>query len=226
MNQQWQQQQMQRQRQQQQQMQRQKQIQQQMQRQQEQMRQQQERLRQQQMGAAWLEQQKVQGGKPRPAFLPQEKDRFTQVEVEVNKLRQEVAAGRLGEEQFKARLHELMVQDAQGTWWMVGAETGGWYRHDGANWVQANRPGRIALRASPQSVVQPVSPVKTEPRRFWGSVVLLLGLAITFAVGLGAGSFAYDTIQDDSMTFICAGAVWLVGLIQTIRITRKVWRRE
>ena len=216
---QWQQQQMQRQRQQQQ-MQRQRQ-------QQQMQRQQQERLRQQQMGAAWMEQQKDQAKKPRPDVLPQEKDRFTQVEEEVARLRREMSAGRLSEEQFKTRLRELMVQDTQGTWWMVGAETGGWYRHDGADWVQADPPGRIALRAAPRSVVQPVAPVvKTKPRRFWGSVVLLLGLAITFAVGMGAGSLSYDIMQDDTMSLVCASAIWLVGLIQTIRITRKVWRRE
>jgi hypothetical protein len=212
---------------QQQQMQRQRQMQEQMRRQQEQMRQQQERLRQQQMGAAWMEQQKARARKPRPDVLPQEKDRFAQVEAEVARLRRDLAAGRLTEEQFKAQLRELMVQDAQGTWWMVGAETGGWYRHDGANWVRADRPGRVALRVAPQSVVRPIAPVvKTKPRRFWGIVVLLLGLAVTFAVGLGAGSLAYDTIQDDTMPIVCAGAIWLVGLIMTIRSTRKVWRRE
>jgi hypothetical protein len=63
---------------------------------------------------------------------------FPEVEREVAKLRQDLAAGRLTEEQFKARLRELMVQDEHGNWWMVGYETGEWYRHDGTDWVRAD----------------------------------------------------------------------------------------
>jgi hypothetical protein len=63
---------------------------------------------------------------------------FAEVEREVAKLRQELAAGRLAEEQFKARLRELMVENTEGNWWMVGYETGEWYRHDGSDWVRAD----------------------------------------------------------------------------------------
>ena len=45
---------------------------------------------------------------------------FAQVEKEVTTLRQDLAAGRLTEEQFKAQLREMMVEDANGNWWMVG----------------------------------------------------------------------------------------------------------
>lgn len=41
---------------------------------------------------------------------------FDEVEREVAKLRQDLAAGHLTEEQFKARLRELMVQDEEGNW--------------------------------------------------------------------------------------------------------------
>jgi hypothetical protein len=227
-----QQQQMRRQRQQQEQMRRQQQMQEQMQRQQEQMRQQQEQLRQRQMGDAWMEQQKARARKPRPDVLPQEKDRFAQVEGEVARLRQEMVAGRLTEEQFKARLRELMVQDAQGTWWMVGAETGGWYRHDGANWVRADRPGRVALRAAPQPVVRSIAPVKTKPRRFWGIVALLFGLALTFGAGMAVGALTHEMLYDSfydiayAVSLVCAGAVWLGGLVYSVRWARKIWRRE
>lgn len=65
---------------------------------------------------------------------------FDQVERKVARLRQDLAAGRLTEEQFETRLHQLMVQDEQGAWWMVGHETGEWYRHDGGTWVRADPP--------------------------------------------------------------------------------------
>jgi hypothetical protein len=91
---------------------------------------------------------------------------FAEVEREVAKLRQELAAGRLTEEQFKARLRELMVLDEHGGWWMVGYETGEWYRHDGTDWVRADPSGRTDLRATSQPMTQPVAPAKPEPGQF------------------------------------------------------------
>jgi hypothetical protein len=79
---------------------------------------------------------------------------FAQVEARVAKLRQDLAAGRLTEEQFKAQLREMMVEDGDGNWWMVGYETGEWYHHDGTDWVRADPPGR----AVPQPTSQPVAP--------------------------------------------------------------------
>ncbi|MDY7075879.1 MAG: hypothetical protein SXV54_03040 [Chloroflexota bacterium] len=80
---------------------------------------------------------------------------FGQVEERVAKLRQSLAAGHLTEEQFKFQLREMMVEDADGNWWMVGYETGEWYRHNGTDWVQADPPGRHALGAQPAAPVKP-----------------------------------------------------------------------
>jgi hypothetical protein len=55
-------------------------------------------------------------------------------------LRRQVADGLLTEEECKARMRELMVEDSDGNWWMVGYETGEWYRHDGTDWIQADPP--------------------------------------------------------------------------------------
>jgi hypothetical protein len=65
---------------------------------------------------------------------------FAKVAQEVERLRQQVAAGTLTAEECQARMRDLMVEDADGNWWMVGYETGLWYRHDGTDWVQANPP--------------------------------------------------------------------------------------
>jgi hypothetical protein len=51
-----------------------------------------------------------------------------------------VAGGLLTEEECKAQMRDLMVEDANGNWWMVGYETGEWYRHDGTDWVRADPP--------------------------------------------------------------------------------------
>lgn len=65
---------------------------------------------------------------------------FKDVERQVEALRRQVADGLLSEEECKARMRDLMVEDADGTWWMVGYETGEWYRHDGTDWVPSDPP--------------------------------------------------------------------------------------
>ena len=90
---------------------------------------QQEQMRKQQEMGAWYEQQRRKQQKGQ-AWAPQPGlgDRFAEVEREVAKLRRDLAAGHLTKEQFRARLRELMVQDAQGGWWMMGVESDTWYR--------------------------------------------------------------------------------------------------
>ncbi len=65
-------------------------------------------------------------------------DRFRDIEEQYFLLRGQLAMGRLTHEQFEAKLKELMFQDAQGRYWMIGAETSKWYMHDGVKWVEAN----------------------------------------------------------------------------------------
>ncbi len=65
---------------------------------------------------------------------------FSQVAAEFRTLKAQYDAGALSEADFKARLQELMLQDEQGRWWMIGYETGQWYVHDGEKWVQSEPP--------------------------------------------------------------------------------------
>jgi hypothetical protein len=65
---------------------------------------------------------------------------FADVERQVKVLRRQVTDGLLTEDECKTRMRDLMVEDAAGNWWMVGYETGEWYRHDGNDWVRADPP--------------------------------------------------------------------------------------
>jgi hypothetical protein len=65
---------------------------------------------------------------------------FSQVAAEFSRLKAQYDAGTLSEADFKARLHDLMIQDGQDRWWMMGYETGHWYVHDGEHWVQSEPP--------------------------------------------------------------------------------------
>jgi hypothetical protein len=168
---------------------------------------------------------------------------FAEVEQVVAKLRQDLAAGRLTEEQFKARLRELMVQDERGNWWMVGYETGGWYRHDGTDWVRADPPSHVIQKPPPspttlpQPTGQPVAglveraALLAKSRPFRGIVVLLLGLAVTFSVFMVGyilvAEGALEAMPDEGALCVVCG-MWAIitfgGLILTVVITRKVWR--
>ena len=58
-------------------------------------------------------------------------DQFRRAEDEYFRLKGQLAAGRITPEQFEAALKNLMLQDAQGRWWMLGPDTGKWHVHDG-----------------------------------------------------------------------------------------------
>ncbi len=74
---------------------------------------------------------------------------FHQVEREFRQLKARYDAGTLSEADFKARLQDLMLQDEQGRWWMIGAETGQRYYHDGERWIRSEPPGMGQPEAVP-----------------------------------------------------------------------------
>jgi hypothetical protein len=135
---------------------------------------------------------------------------FAEIERMVAKLRQELAAGRLAEEQFKARLRELMVEDTEGNWWMVGYETGEWYRHDGTDWVRADPPGHVAPRATPQPMTQSIAPAKpkrgwlTRSAWFWGIILALVGILLLL------DNLGYLRFRGLWPLFLVAAGLWIL----------------
>jgi len=210
-----------------------------MRRQQEQMREQQERMRRQAQMAAEQRQRQAEAKQRQAPARSESDDKFARVEAEVDRLRKKMTDGLLSEEQFKARLKELMVQDRQGKWWMMGVGTGAWYRYEDEQWVRADPPGRTAVRfasryAGPttssqrtasQFAAQPAAPVKPKPRRFWGIVVLVSGLVLTRVAFAGVAGIVGELTGNADTSLLCAGAIGLVGLVLTVIVTRKVWRR-
>lgn len=94
---------------------------------------------------------------------------FSQVEAEFRRLRGQFEAGTLTEDEFKAQLQELMIQDKQGRWWMLGYETERWYYHDGQAWVQAEPPPLAKTPPEPapsipEPVIEPEEEVVLEAR--------------------------------------------------------------
>jgi len=99
---------------------------------------------------------------------------FSGVKEEFDRLKAQFDAHTLSEAQFKARLKELMVQDEQGRWWMIGYETGLWYVHDGERW-KLELPA-VNSESSPQGVeAQKKAANKASPMRLFGLIMLIAG---------------------------------------------------
>jgi len=79
---------------------------------------------------------------------------FAQVESKYKELKREYDAGAITEEEFKAQLEELMIEDEEGRWWIIGYETGTWHYHDGEKWVQSEPPAIAARREQVEALCQ------------------------------------------------------------------------
>jgi len=88
---------------------------------------------------------------------------FSRVEAEFRRLKAQFEKGSLTEADFKAQLEELMIEDEQGRWWVIGSKTGQWYVHGGEKWVQQDPPTAAAKAAPPRPSTTGL-PVKPRPR--------------------------------------------------------------
>lgn len=61
---------------------------------------------------------------------------FKKAEDEFFMLKGRLSAGRITQEEFEASLKGLMTQDAEGRYWIIGADSGKWYVHNGESWVE------------------------------------------------------------------------------------------
>jgi hypothetical protein len=183
--------------------------------------------------AAWQQQkerEKQMAAKASPSSVSHLEERFAKVEREADRLRSEFKAGRISAEAFQAKLQELLVQDYSGTWWMVGSESGRWYKHDGRNWVPGTPPMGRSPRSQTVSHGASAQTIFREGSAFKGILVFVFGLAISGALFFGAGSGSYNLLSETSYdiaepaSFVIAGVVGLLGLVITIRKAREVWR--
>ncbi len=220
----------------------QQQLQQQQQKQAQQMQQQMQQQQQQRNVMGWLKRQEdqkrqqeqeqqaaqassAQARAPSGAPVFQADARFAQVEQEVEKLRQDLAAGKLDEKAFQEKASALMIRDQQGAWWMVGAQSGSWYRYDGVGWSQATPPGKY-LDAAP-AILPPSIEMRKRTPCFWRAVATLfivaLGLILFWAMGLLAGIAVFQNTGGPEILLV-EGPVWLFGSWVTYKLARKMWQ--
>lgn len=87
--------------------------------------------------------------------------KFAEIEAEYRKLKAQYDAGTFSEADFKARLQDLMIEDEQGRWWIIGYETGQWYVSEGEQWVPGEPP---ETRQVAPVLAEPSQPAPLAPR--------------------------------------------------------------
>lgn len=117
---------------------------------------------------------------------------FVEAEKEFAKLKDRFEAGTLSEADLKARLQDLMVQDAQGRWWVIGYETGRWYVRVGEEWIQ-RRPPQETKADLPMQDRSRAAPSLWEAV-WWPAVLIAIGFAFSkaFVTNLVYG-FSFDS---------------------------------
>lgn len=67
-------------------------------------------------------------------------ERFKIVQKEFEQLRDKFRKKEISEPEFKKMLKELRLQDQDGRFWTIGAQTGKWYYFDGSDWIESKPP--------------------------------------------------------------------------------------
>ncbi len=116
------------------------------------------------------------------AAPPPRDARYLEVELTYRTLRRQLETDSLTEDDLRSRLKEAMFQDTEGTWWMIGHETGEWYAFDGENWAARVPVGRTT------SSVPLVAAVKVAGRYagvvFWRLLIVISAVLLSFLLGL------------------------------------------
>jgi len=88
---------------------------------------------------------------------------FKEAEERFYELKGRLDSGAISQEEFKAQLEGLKVQDSQGRYWMIGVQSGKWYFYDGSRWVRGEPPREA--EGAPPSEETPRAPVASLPEQ-------------------------------------------------------------
>jgi hypothetical protein len=81
-------------------------------------------------------------------------------------------------------------------------------------------------RNAVQEIIPETKPTPTptsNPRRFWGCLVMIIGVILTIGFGLLVGNIAFEIFNfGDTETWIIAIIAWIIGIIVTRALASKV----
>jgi len=153
---------------------------------------------------------------------------FIETEKKFQQLKESKNRREMGESEFVTALEKLVVEDG-GVYWMIGADSGEWYRHDGEEWVRAEPPQAQtapqiqttrkpvpAGQAGQQEPRSPMPPPQKKESSFpWMWMVIgggLLGVTILVA-GLFLGRDIFKSFNGATMSIDTPGEDFGVGTL-------------
>jgi hypothetical protein len=179
------------------------------------------RASQQQAGWAWSQQKKQEHDNAEASRQAAARHAaFLQVESQAAGLQARHAAGQLDDAALKQALEKLMVQDGAGHWWMVGLNSGEWYRAEGDSWFRGQPPDL----AMPAGAIYGSDTARSRGHPILAFLAFLILGTIFMFLGLAAGSFVAENIDNGIPAFIALFAVWGLGLLFSFSKARKIWR--
>ncbi len=126
------------------------------------------------------------------AVRPQLPAKFAASQQAYFVLKERYERGELSKSEFEAAMQDSMVQDADGVYWMLGAESGKWYRYENDQWVLASPP-LIAVASPPSSpppppptTVAPPPPKKNNSKRW---LALIAAAVLIGIIGVVVGRY-------------------------------------
>lgn len=131
--------------------------------------------------------------------LPQLPESFQKTQAIFAEAQASYSAGQLTTEEYHAALTELVVEDDQGEYWMLGVESGDWYWYDGEEWnlrtprliLPEEEQPSSSTSAPQQPELLEVSPPTINKRGRWGviglwliSALIVLGFSVYTVIEL------------------------------------------
>jgi hypothetical protein len=111
---------------------------------------------------------------------------FLEVEQSVKRLKRQHNRGEIDEKTLEESLLVLVDKAEDGYYWMLGHETGQWYRHDGEHWLPHN-PGEMFV---PLEQILPQDSFKDR----WQSFSMAWFVVSLIVVALVAGLVFYSAL--------------------------------
>ena len=152
-------------------------------------------------------------------------EQFKKVEDDYFVLRGKLESHVITREQFEAALKDMMIQDAQRHWWMLGVNDAKWYMNDGKSWIQAEPP-QSTKTSAPSDISQ-----QSKPSRFSKKTiiaVILLAIGLCSCLNFFATLIALSNLTSSSQqTIYLGGAIaFLIVAAACFVFARITYRRK
>ena len=104
---------------------------------------------------------------------------FNQTRKKYQELKDDLRNKKISLEEFTTEAGRLLEVDEQGTMWMIGINSGKWYRHDGSHWVEDTPPaGKEESSPAVPTASAQGSFIRKDEIWLWGIIFILSVIVI------------------------------------------------